>query len=169
MNIWLSKIAPREWTGGPEVWFWFAIKLSRNQFRLLWIIQGLMEWEMAKWGCWVMRRSEGVVARLCDVHAGVALCMRSSADLSKVSRDESKVLRCFVTLAGELLSFRRGSGASVSTANPNDFRPLAQGRASHAGGKAFWAKPGVVIGFRKPLMFRSQPVDWSFFSPDDES
>lgn len=47
MNIWLSKIALREWTGS-KVRLWFAIKLSRNQFHLLWIIQGLMEWEMAK-------------------------------------------------------------------------------------------------------------------------
>lgn len=77
--------------------------------------------------------------------------MRSSADLSKASRDESKVLRCFVGLAGELLSFWHGNGASVSTANANDFRPLAQE-------KAFQAKLAVVIGFRKPLMFRSQPV-----------
>lgn len=59
MNIWLSKIALREWTG-PKVRFWFAIKLSRNQFHLLWIIQSLMEWEMAK-GAWVMRWSEGCV------------------------------------------------------------------------------------------------------------
>lgn len=59
MNIWLPEIAPREWTG-PKVRFWFAIKLSRNQFHLLWIIQGLMEWEMAK-RAWVMRWSEGCV------------------------------------------------------------------------------------------------------------
>lgn len=89
---------------------------------------------------------------------GAALCMRSSAGSSKASRDESKVLRCFVGSAGELLSLWHGNGTSVSTANANDFRPLAQERAPRSGGKAFRAKPGVVIGFRKPLMFRSQPV-----------
>lgn len=59
MNIWLSKIALREWTG-LEVQFWFAIKLSRNQFHLLWIIQGLMEWEMAKGGCGLWDGLKGV-------------------------------------------------------------------------------------------------------------
>lgn len=113
---------------------------------------------MAKRGWWVMRRSEGWWRARVMRMLGAALCMRSSADCSKASRDESKVLRCFVGLAGELLSFWHGNGASVSTANANDFRPLAQERAPHSGGKAFQAKLAVVIGFRKPLMFRSQPV-----------
>lgn len=88
MNFWLSKIALRERTA-PKVGFWFAIKLSRNQFHLLWIIQCLMEWEMAKRGAWAMRWSKGCV---CDM-GGYA------------TQNESRGLRC--AAERELLSFHR--------------------------------------------------------------
>ena len=115
MNIWLSKIALREWTG-PKVRLWFAIKLSRNQFHLLWIIQGLMEWEMAK-RAWVMRWSDGcalVWVSLCPcmcLHAYV--CVGGGGEMGGyITQNESRVQQCGAQWLGKYCHFTCTAGVA---------------------------------------------------------